>query len=293
MKRYLLCRPEGGLNDMLCQIGKCMVYAREHGRQLVIDTRNTQYRDDLGRYLSLTDRNAVYATPTLLEQLGKLPVRPATLAGRLHDYPCEWHGPIKLHITSDTREPLSFDFSKEHDEPLLVHHTCGGGLESLHALEHMQLTPTMIKRLRERRAAIGGDYTGIHVRHTDYRTDVAGFFSKLAGRIPQDRILLCTDNREVLNYAREFFRKPVFSFAWLPDLGGRPLHYGHVEGKRRINSDSLLDLLLLAHARTLFISPIHRGHYSGFSELARELHASPNRRNALLDTAPGARTEAV
>jgi hypothetical protein len=37
-RRHLLCRPAGGLTDMLSQISICMAYARHHDRCLIIDT---------------------------------------------------------------------------------------------------------------------------------------------------------------------------------------------------------------------------------------------------------------
>jgi hypothetical protein len=36
--RILLCRPQGGLNDTLCQIHRCIIYAFVHHRKLIIDT---------------------------------------------------------------------------------------------------------------------------------------------------------------------------------------------------------------------------------------------------------------
>ena len=40
-EQVVLCRPEGGFNDILCQIELCWRYADAHERVLVVDTAVT------------------------------------------------------------------------------------------------------------------------------------------------------------------------------------------------------------------------------------------------------------
>lgn len=58
--RLLLCRPLGGLNDILCQIESCCRYAERFGRTVVVETDfhcTKSFRDDFSRYfVSLQDR---------------------------------------------------------------------------------------------------------------------------------------------------------------------------------------------------------------------------------------------
>ena len=51
--KYVLCRPRGGLNDMLCEIEKCRMYAQQHGRKLLIDTAFSGFKDHFWRYFEL------------------------------------------------------------------------------------------------------------------------------------------------------------------------------------------------------------------------------------------------
>ncbi|MDR2033333.1 MAG: hypothetical protein LBP89_01695 [Helicobacteraceae bacterium] len=49
-KKYIFCRPRGGLNDILCQIAICIFYAINYRRVLYIDGTRSGFLDDLGRY---------------------------------------------------------------------------------------------------------------------------------------------------------------------------------------------------------------------------------------------------
>ena len=52
-QRLLLCRPQGGLNDMLCQVEACCRYGERSGRSVIVDTNyagSTYFRDDLRNY---------------------------------------------------------------------------------------------------------------------------------------------------------------------------------------------------------------------------------------------------
>lgn len=280
---------------MLCQIGKCAIYAEKHQRQLVIDTFNTAFRDDFSRYFTPINHGRItMANQALLEHLGVLDVAPACLSGRVNAYPSLYTAERKHFITADTLETISFDFRQAYQEPLLVHHNCGGGLHSIDALQRLRLTRPMIDAFRARLATLGGPYAAIHVRHTDYQSDYIKFFNHLAGRIPQDRIVICTDSLEVLEYGKRFFRKPVSHFSILPDQH-TPLHSNPHLNKQQVNSDSILDLLMLGRANTLFITTISNGarhngtRYSGYSRLAAAL----NRNQPVIDSllsAPGQTT---
>lgn len=270
--RYLLCRPAGGLNDMLCQIGKCADYAEKHGRVLAIHTDPVEFGIGLETCFATLVPGIVFATPELLVALAGLDVYPHALQGQVNTYAAHYSGERRNYVLADNGAPISFDFARDYAEPLLVHHACGGGLLSLDALRRLRLKPDMVDGFHARIRTIGKNYTGVHVRHTDYRTDYPGFFDAIADKIPQGRIVVCTDNREVLDYARAIFGARVHNFANLPDVGGRPLHYDNGLDKHIINSDSILDLITLARARRLYLARISLGHYSGYSRLAAALN---------------------
>ena len=49
--KYVLCRPEGGLNDMFVQISRCYEYCINNGRTLLVDTvNNDSFKDNFSFY---------------------------------------------------------------------------------------------------------------------------------------------------------------------------------------------------------------------------------------------------
>ena len=51
-KKYLICIPQDGLNDMLNRIWHCYQYALRFKRILVVDTRKSPgFKDDISNYL--------------------------------------------------------------------------------------------------------------------------------------------------------------------------------------------------------------------------------------------------
>lgn len=292
-EKFLLCRPESGLNDMLCQIGKCAVYAQMHQRILVIGTRMTGFQEPFWQYFESLNPRIVFASPALLDHLNTLDVYPPFLMGRLKNSRPQYSVAHRNFVFANTGAPLSFDFGRVYAESLLVHHAHGGGLQSLEALKHLRLRGELIEKLHARLSVAGEHYAGIHVRHTDYQSDYKPFLNSLVDKITQPHVVLCTDNKEVLDYARGIFRQPLHNFSAIPDIGGRPLHHGNPANKQQINTDAILDLFTLAKASTLFLTPIsnasrynnHSG-YSGYSRLAGALNQNPALVNALLGARP-------
>ncbi|MDR2151865.1 MAG: hypothetical protein LBO72_03505 [Helicobacteraceae bacterium] len=49
-KKFILCFPTGGLNDILCAINKYVNYAMRHNRIVYIDGSKSGFQDDFDRY---------------------------------------------------------------------------------------------------------------------------------------------------------------------------------------------------------------------------------------------------
>jgi hypothetical protein len=60
MVKYLLCRPLGGLNDILCQIYNCYGYCLRNNRILMIDTEyNSFFGKSFDTYFSFNERISI------------------------------------------------------------------------------------------------------------------------------------------------------------------------------------------------------------------------------------------
>lgn len=267
---------------MLCQIERCAKYAEDFYRLLVIDTTCTDFSDDFGHYFVPKAPWIVTVNAELLSRLNTFQTYPHALQGRVGSYTSHFSADKRNFVDNDTDELISFDFTRPYNDNLLIHHACGGGQLSVSCLKRFRLSKTIIDQLSARLAVIGDNYCSIHVRHTDYKTDYLPFFDSLLNTEIRGRILLCSDNKEVIDYGKDLFGPSIYSFSEIPDNGGQPLHHDPSLDKRRVNTDALLDLLMLAKSSKLYAANIDSGGSSGFTLLAANLLQRPNIFESLL-----------
>lgn len=87
--KYVLCRPQGGFNDMLSQIEKCYVYAKKENRKVIVDTNysaNETWHDPLDKYFTSTDEALILNINNISESIENMTVYPESLFGRLNAY---------------------------------------------------------------------------------------------------------------------------------------------------------------------------------------------------------------
>ena len=280
--RYLLCRPEGGLNDILSEIGKSIAYGRRFNRVVIVQTNSQDhfhFNDEFGHYFTSRSDMVALEADKLKLNFNAMSVRPDFLSGQVNDYRRK-----KLHEVGHT-QPLSFDFSKDYTEQLLVHHSSGQQKRrhALLALSNLTLTPNLAAELDRRLRHFGGPYCAFHIRHTDYKTNYAARVRALVPHI-HGRIFLATDNKAVVSFFEDVFGKVrLTTFSKLPDVHGKPLHhFTDQENAKSRNTDAILDLLMLSLAEKYYFFPRESGDrkffapYSGFSSLAARLSLAPD-----------------
>lgn len=280
--RYLLCRPEGGLNDILSEIGKCIAYGKKFGRCVIVETNSHahhHFRDVFGNYFNSQNKNLLLDSHPIAKGFDAMAALPSYLSGQINLYKKD------VLATQGYSGALSFDFSKDYSEELLVHHANGQQKHrnALIALSQMTLHQSLLEGLALRLTVLGASYHAFHIRHTDYQTD---FKSKVLALAPQilDRVFLATDNKSVVDYFEDVFGKNrLTTFSQLPDQIGAPLHYGNIGSEvSNRNCDAILDLMTLSLADKCSIFPReHVGRrffspYSGFSSLAARLRLAPH-----------------
>jgi hypothetical protein len=282
-RKLVLCRPAGGLNDMLCQIGKAIRYGQRYERSIIIDTyfHFEMFRDFMSYYFKSNLDSVILPEESAPLELNCHDVFPHFLQGRLNAYSVSWDPTAGSFVENSTGKPISFDFEKDYAETLLVHHDAGGGLDSLHALSCLTLQKHIRKSLLARLGIIGGAYDGIHIRNSDYKTNYKEVIASIKGDI-RSPVFVATDSSEVLSYCNDVLGKQnVYSFSRFFSTIQVPLHYQLMDLKdtRLRNIDAILDLLTLALARKLYVFPIQSDSpnpvYSGFSLLAEALSRNP------------------
>ncbi len=124
-RRHLLCRPAGGLTDMLSQISVCMAYARHHDRCLIIDTDILDFVAEPASnhfFVSHQLRSRPHLSLSPVSHLNSLSCVPRSIQGRMNHYsaaqvPWGQKDAIRQspgHFTNlrdvESSAPLSFNF---------------------------------------------------------------------------------------------------------------------------------------------------------------------------------------
>jgi hypothetical protein len=275
----LLCRPRGGLNDMLSQIERCCRYAEMTDRSVIVDTKfgSDSYGDEFDRYFISRQTRLSLSASELRSALDRAEVFPAGLKGRVSSYESHLDATRKQHVDSQTGEPLTFDFAQDYPQELLVHQQPRRRPYAVSVFMRLRLQPHLTRELLARFGKIGGPYLGVHIRHTDYQSDYHPIIERLAAA-KMAKVFLATDNQQVLDQFRASLPgKEIHSFAKDLSVDGNPIHLRSVdEGDVfRRNSDAILDLLLLGLSGHIVSADITNSPYgfkkSGFTVLAMEL----------------------
>ena len=289
-KRYVLCRSPSGLNDLLCQFELCRAYAEKYGRILVVDGRHSGgVLGEFGDYFEMEGSNHVFRmTSPDLPNLESLDCFPPEIFGRLstlrqvsHPDPANSFG--ANCVDSESLVSLRFDLNEDYTERLVLRQQWGGGSASFKAVDRLTVEQGLAATICGAINSLPPGYLALHIRNTDYRTDVPRLIDAIRPSVRDRDLLVCSDDAQVFPEVR----------AGLPDTrvhqitrpafeNGKPLHltaksYG-AEIRRRVASDGILDLCALAGATTLYFSVVSSGvasgdptKISGFSGLARYL----------------------
>ncbi|MFA5957248.1 MAG: hypothetical protein WC811_11810 [Hyphomicrobium sp.] len=176
-----------------------------------------------------------------------------------------------------------FDFSKNYQEDVLAYEQWGGGSLSFGLMDKLRLSPKIRPMVLDRVRQFDGKYYAVHVRNTDLKTNYKDFFSKIVPEVSGKRLLVCSDDAAVIEYARNFFRSSeILTSSEIPDLGGKPLHiYGD---RKKSNIDTIVDLIALGKSQKLFFANVTEGRASGFSGLAGHLFTNKYLLDGLLES---------
>ena len=298
MSKFVLCRPCGGLNDILCQIEHCWNYSIKYNRTLIIDTTQSSLNDEFSNYFEVQNDLLILKIPNWMRKIFvhfvpkcghaevKLelnlkdisPFQPneiqpnAALDPRL-DYEISYVPEIRNFVRKGTKEQLTFPRHIPHEERILLHHQCGGGERSKKSLRRLKLKKEVSDEIINRLKKIEKPYSAIHIRNTDLKTDYVSFFEEIAPEVRGKNILICSDDSDCIEYAKTYFTNSnIMSISNIPNTEGKALHYHRTKDKYKTNIDSLADLVALALSKKVYTTKSHKDRFSGFSRLAINLN---------------------
>jgi hypothetical protein len=294
-KRYVLCRPVSGLNDTLCQFEICREYAERTGRILVVDGRlSAGVLTEFGDYFQMKgDQHIFHMTSPELPNLESLDCYPPEVFGRIFTLNRIGHPDPNQRATSnlvdsETMAPLRFDPEQDYPQRLLLRQQWGGSTQSYRALKHLSLVPSLATRVRSAIEGLPAGYAALHLRNTDYRTDIASVVHAMRDKVTGRDLLVCSDDATAFDQVREGLPATRVHRLTVPAFDdGKPLHISAKSHgaavRRRVATNAIVDLCALAGATTLFTAHL-TGHNtmlkpkkSGFSRLAERLGGEKQR----------------
>jgi len=285
--RALLCRPRGGINDLLCSIEKCWTYADKTNRKLLIDSSFSGLYDNFWNYFQPIAGYENIEFNLNYELFDSIDVLPKSIQGRVSCYRADYSNTQGGYRDQISGELISFDFNSDFDISLLVHEEGRqvNYLSSLDLLRKLRLNERVKLDITRRLKLLPEKYTGIHIRHTDYLTDYESFLTQLKSELEGKNVLICSDNLQVIDYIKsEFTQSNVIRLSTFEDNRGWPLHVDH-SGSHQYNKniEALTDLFALALADNIYLTNVQQLQApSGFSLLAMGLYQNKDVVKSLL-----------
>jgi len=274
--KYVLCIPQEGIMDKFHTIYRCLNYAKKTNRVLIIDTTKDWFNDDINQYIHFHS-SYIYTGPSnsIIHRINKLTTYPRNIniekLDTIKKIKKNADAHHKFYINNIC---LSFGLNKQYDESIVVYSNGGGGNGLISLLEMSTLNAEVISMYKLRRAQLPDKYVGIHIRNTDYTSDVPNFVKTHDHIFRNNAVFLASDNKKTIDSIKNKYGKNIYTFASIPDNDGKPIHeyYNRTQKEAKIyNIDTLVDIFLLAAADNYYFSCVK----SGFSKTIFELRKKP------------------
>ena len=299
-ERVLLCRPHGGLNDTLATIEQCWSYAERTNRQLIIDTSRSSFCANFGKYFRsrFEDHQTLFElSDVVIEQLNTKSCSLQEIEGRIGEYATriQLHETIshlewRLPVEDVSSKSLGIFFDAEYFVDLVVHESFRTGGQASSLLRRLVFQRNICDEISTRLIELRKHkYLGVHIRNSDLQSDYQEFFIRMKENFDNQIVLVCSDDFQVIEYAKHHLDKSVvLTASEIPDLGGQPYQTPFVDGeetREKLSLDALVDLVALGESQKLFSALIvnREDVHSGFSQLAAELCADKSISRELFD----------
>ena len=282
--KYVLVKGNAGLGNRLYAVLTAALYSRLSGRRLLVDWTDRQYSNDganvFKRFfmarcagVGIDDDDDIPDTDSVNPWMWRRHLRTSAHEMLMEHAPAALHDPLAGAI-------VSFDPSRlDHQEELLVMWSYNplikqmrrhfrGSLADWRRLDEtailrrlmhdtLKLHPSIAGRIADIRRDWGnGPLIGIHVRHTDKRTNLRQIKARLTAchrQFPEAGIFLATDSGQVEQDFHRDYPGLLTVPKWYPASGR--LHGREECPDRSLNlTEALIDLYLLAGCEHLVIN---------------------------------------
>jgi hypothetical protein len=270
--RYFVCIPQGGLIDICNTILRCHAYAKQYNRMLIIDTTNTWLQDDIQKYISIHSPYVYKGDPKrIYAKIQDLSIYPSGISLDTMPFPTieKYTGGVHYKIYN---KYVSYNLHSDHEEQIMVYSMCRLGKTGFpDFLKMCSISSRILDVYNSRRSILPNTYIGIHVRNTDYSSNVQEFMIQHEKIWANQPLFVASDNLRTIHTFQKKYGKNVYSFANIPENGEQPLHESKYKKSReeciQYNIDTIVDILLLVSASQYYYSQKE----SGFSQAILEV----------------------
>ena len=216
MERYLLCIPRNGISDNFRLISKCLKYAKKYDRTLIIDSIKGGLQNEFSNYFCLKqfdDRIQLGLTNEQLSILNQVSCRPFEMTGQIDKIKLKGITQENKYVIIDDAEKciLSFDFSLDHPEILLIDAWYGEGVRDFDSLNEFKLIKSVQDHISNILRNLPKEYVALHIRNTDKKVDYRQFMDGIMEQIDLPDVLVCSDNAETIEEMRTILKgKNIF-----------------------------------------------------------------------------------
>ena len=285
--KYFICFPQGGINDMLSRIQECIVYCVREQRLLVLDTTKNWFREEWRTYFAL-NHHVMYQgdTPAFITYLLTQEVYPPCLQNRTYESlpDAVWVRPGHMEMDEMV---VSTPLNVSYPHKVVCYADCGSSIHINPILSIMTFSNRIKSEFHRRRALLPDTYISVHLRNTDYTSNIEAFLDENDEVLVHHDLFIATDHYATLERVRERYGERVYSFASLPHLpDGVNIHESrnaqNLRSTKELQDNFLIDMftdfLLLAHGSQCLTSNTR----SGFSRSVRYLHQLPSLAHSLV-----------
>jgi hypothetical protein len=272
-KKYMICMPQGGIIDMCNSILRCHKYCIRHDRILIIDTTKGWFNDDINKYLNFNSPNIYVGDPTDIKLQG-LSVYPRGIdIQKLKDPEIRPNTDSPGHQFFLDNISLTYDLSLDYSEQVLVYSMYRLGDANFNEfLSLVSFKPLVLDAYNKARNRLPENYISVHVRNTDYESNVDKFIEEHTEDFAHKNIFVASDNKNTISTFKRRYGSKIYNFTDLPENDGKPLHdksltIRNKEESQKYNIETFVDILLLASADEYFYS----SKQSGFSQSIVEM----------------------
>ena len=263
---YIICFPRGGLIYMIHRIIEAHKYAVKYDRILIVDTRKNWFKDSLYEYFFIHSHNVyVGDIDFLYSSLQPLTMYPNYISLKNMNV-------CLATENSGSLRNYNINLKTSYNERVLIYSHYGGGSSIKEFFSICSLTPLVFSAYKSAREKLPASYLSVHIRNTDYKSDIATFLKKHTELLTGKPVFLATDDKKTIDLFKKKFN--VYSFSDIPYNNEKSLHEDYIRTGseiRKYNIDTIVDLLLLASGSELYYSYAE----SAFTQAAIELHEDP------------------